>query len=254
MNILKPTLIIAGIALCAALALSHINKITQPEIAKQDLIKQESALQLVLPGYTISNKTPKNIDFKGKKYEYWVGEKTVPLTEEEIQEAKKNRVKDIPSSRTVQGFAFITSRPGYSGTVKTMVGIDEKGIILGISILQQTETPGLGDRSTEVPSTQTFAGVIAGLLSGRSTGPEKALYPWFQDQFRGLDTSRTIAIEKRGQWTPDMRESLLKNNAISAITGATITSKAVTESIPTGLVQALIPAATAPGGKEKEKK
>ena len=39
---------------------------------------------------------------------------------------------------------------------------------------------------------------------------------------------------KKGDWNPDLRDELLKKNAISAITGATITTRAVRDGIETG--------------------
>ena len=73
-----------------------------------------------------------------------------------------------------------------------MVGMDTNGIITHIKILSQDETPGLGAKIVEV-------------ANGESE-------PWFQRQFSGKKAS-------------DL------DHAVDAITGATITSKAVIDSI-----------------------
>jgi electron transport complex protein RnfG len=95
------------------------------------------------------------------------------------------------------GYAFSAFGKGYSSVIWTLVGIDTAGMILKINILDQKETPGLGTRSTEIKS-------------GESE-------PWWQSQFQGKE-SRSLQLG-------------LPPDRIQAITGATITSKAITESI-----------------------
>jgi len=46
----------------------------------------------------------------------------------------------------VTGVAFETSRKGYSGEIRLLLGIDERGKLLGVRVLKHTETPGLGDK------------------------------------------------------------------------------------------------------------
>jgi electron transport complex protein RnfG len=209
-NIIKSTLILATIAFIASMALSHINTITYPSILKQEKQKQDDALKKVLPGYTIVEQ--KREDSDGDIFMYWIGER-------------------VDGEKRVRGYAFLTEKSGYSGLVKSMIGVNERGIIIGISILQQTETPGLGARCTEIASKETFFGH----LFGKRKVDEGESLPWFQEQFNGLDASRKIDILKRGDWTSEMREELIARNAISAITGATITSRTVRDSIERGM-------------------
>lgn len=209
-NIIKSTIILAIFAFAAAFALSHVNHITQPNIQKQLEEKQRNALLSVLPGFSITDE--KKVIIEGKEFVYWTGEKD------------GSRVKS-------KGYAFITEKPGYGGPVTTMAGVDDKWQILGISILQQTETPGLGSRSTEIASSKTFLQVI----SGESSGVEESNVPWFQQQFAGLKADGRINIVKMGDWNAGMREKLLALNSISAITGATVTTRAVRDSIEEGI-------------------
>ena len=215
MNIIKPTIILTLIGFIGAFALSHIYKVTKPYILKQELEKQERALSLVLPGYSINinDKTTSKID--GEDFVYWTGGK-----------------KDETGKETLKGYAFICEKAGYSGPVRSMVGIDDKGIILAISIIQQSETPGLGACSTEITSKMTFLEFISGKDSNASG--EETL-PWFQEQFKGLDSTKMIKILRRGVWNAGIKNELLDKNAISAITGATITTNAVKDSIETGI-------------------
>jgi len=88
------------------------------------------------------------------------------------------------------GYAFTAAGGGYGGNIDILVGLDSGFEIKGISILSQTETPGLGARITESS---------------------------FTDQFKGLSAD-SIALRSEG-------------GNIDAITGATISSRAVVEAI-----------------------
>ena len=75
-----------------------------------------------------------------------------------------------------------------------MAALDKDFKIIAIKVTEQTETPGLGTNSTQ---------------------------PKFTDQFKGK-TSEQLIVDKDGGAPP---------NCIKAITGATITTRAVTNSL-----------------------
>ena len=101
------------------------------------------------------------------------------------------------------GYAIEVTPGGFDNTITMMVGVDKAGNILGIDIISHTETAGLGAvADSEVP-----AGVA------------------FRDQFVGM--SGSVSVTKDG-------------GEVEAITGATITSRAVC----TGINAALSCAAT----------
>lgn len=97
----------------------------------------------------------------------------------------------------VTGVAFKVSSPeGYGGTIDLMMGLLPDGTINGIEILSHLETPGLGAKIEEAK---------------------------FKDQFKGHDLSDTKwAVKKEA-------------GDIDAITGATISSRAVIKAIKEGL-------------------
>ena len=217
-TIIKPTIILMAITFFSAFVLSHLYKITRPNIDRQAKEKQKKALQIVLPGYTIdSEKGKRSVKVGAKTLKFWIASKKI--TEEKTRKEK-----------IINAYAFIASMPGYSGDLVSMVGVDQKGKVLGISILQQSETPGLGAKCIEVASKVTFFGFLFG-PAAKSGGK---VIPWFQDQFTGLKLTEKIKLVKKGNWNPSMRESLLKKNAISSITGSTITSRAVSDSLEKG--------------------
>ncbi len=92
---------------------------------------------------------------------------------------------------TLIGYCLKVTGFGYGGYIRIIVGIDTAGVIKGVRILEHQETPGLGSKINEV----------------RPGDGE----PYFLKQFRGKDATTVAA----------------KHN-IDAITGATISSKAVT--------------------------
>lgn len=92
--------------------------------------------------------------------------------------------------------ASVTCAEGYGGDVTVMVGITPEMKIQKIKIMEMSETPGLG---------------------------AKASAPAFSDQYSGL--KKRISVVKNGS----------SENSIQAISGATITSKAVTKAVNTAL-------------------
>ena len=99
------------------------------------------------------------------------------------------------------GYAFTVYSEGYSSTIEILVGVDLEGTVTGVKVLYQLETPGLGARIEEV-----------------RVGERR---PWFTRQFAG----------KRGK---DL--NLMKSGGgIDAITGATISSAAVSDGVREGV-------------------
>ncbi len=86
---------------------------------------------------------------------------------------------------------------GYGGDINVMVGVYPDGAISRVKIMSMSETPGLGAKATT---------------------------PSFIDQFCNLTSGITVIKNA----TPD-------GNQIAAISGATITSKAVTKAVNTAL-------------------
>jgi Na+-translocating ferredoxin:NAD+ oxidoreductase subunit G len=103
------------------------------------------------------------------------------------------------------GVAFKASAKGYSSIIETIVGMKTDGTINAIKIISQQETPGLGSRITEVAGTVS----VIDFLRGRRQ--QTGLRPWFQTQF----DKKTVS---------DL-------NRVEAITGASISSKAVIDSV-----------------------
>ncbi len=92
------------------------------------------------------------------------------------------------------GYCIKVTGTGYNGYIRIIAGIDTAGVIKGVKVLEHYETPGLGARIDEI-----------------KTGEKE---PHFLRQFTGKPA----------------KEIFVKEN-IDAITGATISSAAVTNAI-----------------------
>ena len=99
---------------------------------------------------------------------------------------------------SVVGVALRTSRPGYGGEIKILVGVSIDGKICGVKILDHKETPGLG---ANAGSSNYFV--------DRSKGIR------FYDQFTGKSVN----------------DAFIPKQDVIAITAATITSQAVSSSV-----------------------
>lgn len=110
----------------------------------------------------------------------------------------------------------MAERYGYSSNIQSMVGMKSDGTITGVRIISQKETPGLGAKIVEVASGKTIYKAITQLFSGEKE-EKKGISPYFTEQFKGLK----------------LRRMNLSDSGIQAITGATISSKAVVDSIKT---------------------
>ena len=116
------------------------------------------------------------------------------------------------SDTRVRGYVFIAKKYGYSSIIETMVGMKTDGTITGVMVLNQNETPGLGARIVGIASNKTVLEAIKEIFS-KGEKARKELTPYFTEQFRDRNIKK-IDISN-----------------IDAITGATISSKAVVESI-----------------------
>jgi electron transport complex protein RnfG len=112
--------------------------------------------------------------------------------------------KTAGSDSTV-GIACEVIGSGFQGKISIMLGLSpDFNEITGLKILEQIETPGLGTKIIEDPT-------------------NKSDPFWFTNQFENLHTRPVIEVVKNVKPQQD--------NEIQAITGATITSKAVVKII-----------------------
>ena len=105
-------------------------------------------------------------------------------------------------NRPIAALFVVTAREGYSGPIKLLIGVDANGILNRARVLEHRETPGLGDK---IDSTKS---------------------DWIE-QFN--KTSLTEPGEDRWLIEPD-------GGDFDALTGASITSRAVVKAVKETLV------------------
>jgi len=95
----------------------------------------------------------------------------------------------------VVGYVFTTKASSYGGEIKVMTGIDKDGKVTGVILLSTNDTPGLG-------------------LNAQKES--------FRDQYKQKVPEKGFEVVKGGG---------AKEGQINAMTGATISSKAVTTAV-----------------------
>ncbi len=200
-DIVKLALVLFIVSMVAGLAIALTNKQTCAKIEEQKKQAEQNALNAVFSEGTSIEKQP---SIESLNEPYWIGKKDGELI----------------------GYAFKGSDQGFSSHIKFIVGIDPKGVILGLTILDHNETPGLGTRVKEVVSKKYFWN---GLLAKKEQDT-----PWFCKQFKGILVTKNINIDKTNEWhklKEEQKGNLLVDNSITALTGATISTKAVCSGI-----------------------
>ncbi len=190
-TIFKFAFILFLVNLIAAAILAGTYNLTKDRIQKQVSMAHADALKQVMPET--------------------VGDKLEPITKAGITEYWKVFKRDNPS---VQGYIFIAKKYGYSSVIETMVGMKKDGAITGVRILSQNETPGLGAKIIEVLSNRMLFNSIKGVFK-KEKAKKEILLPYFTEQF----VNRNV------------KELELSKSGIHAITGATISSRAVMDSV-----------------------
>ena len=158
--VLRLALTLLAITAVVAAALAAVNSVTAPKIQAINEQKTQTAIEAVLPG----------------------GGEEIAFTDD------TGLVSTVYKGQS--GYAVEVTPSGFNGTVTMMVGVDNAGKVLGISVVNHTETAGLG----AVAAADTAAGNA------------------FRGQFAGM--SGSVSVAKDG-------------GQVDALTGATITSRAV---------------------------
>ena len=165
-SMVKYVIRLAGtlLAICIVVAacLAGVNAVTAPIIDELNAQKTQEAIMAVLPG---------GFD--------------IEITDYTDETGLVSKVY-----KGANGYALEVGPGGFDNTITMMVGVDNEGKVLGISIVSHTETAGLG----AVAADATPKGVA------------------FREQFVG--TSGSVSVTKDG-------------GELDAITGATITSRAI---------------------------
>ena len=167
---LRLAVILFAFAAVVAIALGLVNKITCDRIAAFAAEKTAAAMREVLPADTYTR-------MEGSAAE------------------KIELVKEVYDAGG-KGWVIMVTPSGFGGELDMAVGVDKSGTVTGVSIVQMSETSGLGANANRES---------------------------FRSQYVGK--SGSVALRKQG-------------GEIDALTGATVTSTAVTRGVNAALTAA----------------
>ncbi len=190
-KLVKDALILTVITLIAGLALGAVQMITEAPIQAAEENTQKKAFQSLFP--EASSFSP---------YSEFDSDKATALAEEAasavigsdwpdgaIMITDCNEAKD-KGGNTLGLIVTVTNKKSYGGSITLSVGISNENILTGYMITDISDTPGLGMKVTEEGFMKSFRGIPAAILS--------------------------------------VTKSTANEGEIQAISGATISSKAVT--------------------------
>lgn len=183
----KDTAILFAITLIAGLLLGLIYQITKEPIAIQkEKAKQEAYREVFEQAVSFEE-----VELSTPDQQEWIDAGFAGEIIDEVMAAQD-------ASGTALGYVItVTTKEGYGGDIRFTIGIMEDGTVNGISILEISETAGLGMRAEEV----------------------------LKPQFSGKNTTK-FEYTKSGA---------ISDYQIDAISGATITTNAVTNGVNAGL-------------------
>ncbi|MBP5799775.1 MAG: RnfABCDGE type electron transport complex subunit G [Prevotella sp.] len=129
-SLLNMVLVLTGVAVVMGGVLAYVNHLTEGPIAQQKEKALADGIKSVMgvDGITVSKTDTVRQNVGGKEQTYIIYQ---------TQDAQK---KDL-------GAAVESTTGGFGGALKVLVGFDPEGKILGYTLLEHAETPGLGAKA-----------------------------------------------------------------------------------------------------------
>ena len=185
------------ITLVAGILLGAVYMITKDPIAKAEEEATNKAYAAVYKDAEFASDDTLTEAVKSFQGDVAAGKIDAAYTDVELIEART-----ASSGGSQAGYVVKVSGKGYGGAVTIALGITNEGEVLGIQILDASnETPGLGQNSTKED---------------------------WNGQYIGMTSDKTLSVVKDGSGSQD-------NGTINSISGATITSNAVTRAVNVAL-------------------
>lgn len=201
-TLVHDTIALTLITLIAGILLGGVYTMTKEPIEKQNEKTKAEAYAAVFEGAEFSE--DKDLDSKLQEYndQLAAGEIKADAMGETLSDVEISEVMKAQKDGEDAGYVVTCSGKGYGGSVTLALGIDFAGNILGIQVTDcSNETPGLGQNS-----------------SGS-----------WNEQYVGMSLGeKGVSVVKDGSGS-------MENGTINAISGATITSRAVTRAVNASL-------------------
>jgi electron transport complex protein RnfG len=190
-DMVKITFNLVVIYLVGGLIMAFVYAKTSPIMFQKAKEEKEAALKIMMPE---ADKIEKLGDWETheKHAEYYAAQKCDEMKITMVKDEKSGEMKEEKECMRPQEIGYIVEGfgKGYSSYIHVLASVDKDFILKKISILSHAETPGLGDEIEK---------------------------DYFLDQFEGKSADNLIIIKGETE------------DKVQAITGATISSRAVTE-------------------------
>ncbi|GMU46387.1 MAG: hypothetical protein AMXMBFR26_11690 [Porticoccaceae bacterium] len=178
----RQALLLAAVAVTAVLALTVMDRLTREPIAHSLELAADAALRDLVP--TLATDPNLVVDAVAIPPQHWLG----------LGLSAPERARRLwRGGRVLAVLVPTVAAHGYGGPIRLLVGIDRDGVVTGVQVVAERETPGVGDR----------------IRANRSD--------WIR-AFAGASRERPPAADWR------VRK---EGGAFDAIAGATISSRAV---------------------------
>lgn len=177
-SLFNMVLVLVGVAMVIGAVLAWVNNITEKPIADKAQQTLANGIRDVMGTTDINVAEPdsQTLDIQGKAYDFVIHNVST-------------------TSGTYLGAAVESTTLGFGGDLKVLVGFDAQGQVLGYTILQASETPGLGAKADK----------------------------WFQKDGKGCIVGRSLA---------DGNLTVNKDGGdVDAITASTITTRAFLKAV-----------------------
>jgi len=185
--------VLTGICLLATLGVAGTYYLTKTKIEEKEREMREQAQRAAIPAAAVQ------LSFE-------------PV-ETPVRSLKDEVVRAVDDAGKVYGYTAMGAAQGYKSKVRVMVGMDpEAERIIGMAVVSQQETPGLGTQIAEVEPNQTIVGLVTG-----QPPTKREVMPWFLKRFIGR-TKDELRLRSSGG-----------GPGVDGITGATISSGAVVD-------------------------
>ncbi len=201
LSILKDTLALVLITLVAAVLLGFVHEVTAEPIAKREEQDKQEAYLAIFPGASAVEESKDVPELAGALVS------AEELLTEEYRKAvtvdEACLVRD--EAGELMGYIItVTDKKGFGGAIRMVFGYSLDGVVTGLEFLSLKETAGYGLEAEKNPEwRKQFLGVTTGLFTVTKT---------------------------------DAKDDVKEEGEIDALSGATITSRAVTQGMNGGLL------------------
>lgn len=195
-TLVHDTIALTIITVVAGVLLGGVYTMTKKPIEEQDAKTKAEAYAAVYEGADFAEDS--DIAAKLETYNEDLAAGKVQKSGETLSDVEVSEVMKAQVDGADAGYVVTCLAKGYGGNVTLALGVDAEGAVKGIQIMDcSNETPGLGQNSTNTD---------------------------WNGQYIGVNTTQEIAVVKDGTGN-------VEGGTVNSISGATITSKAVTRAV-----------------------